>query len=547
MSDPADLTHLYGSNARDKSGSFLKSLYKFAAIPGMTGLAGGLPNVAYFPYDTLEATIAPSDRLQGGQEPSSASGRVTVPKISKDTDPSTLVDLSTALQYGTAQGYPALYSWLKEFTKTYMHPGIPYAGSADIILTCGNTDGFRKVIELFSNEWHPETRPSEDQQSILVEKFTYGSAVQSAVGRGLHPVPVEIDENGMIAEGPGGLRDVLENWESKGEKRPLPHLMYLVTSGQNPTGAVMPIERRKAIYDLCHDYDIVIIEDEPYWFLEYDVKNEEGRFLESLTPSFLSIDVDGRVVRLDTFSKSVAPGCRLGWITAQPKVVERILRITESSTQQPSGFVQSLIIKMITDKADGWSFEGWTNWLESLRNTYKSRMLAMCDTLAEHQAILDSTDISPYFGSSTSGEWSQVEKTNIYEFKRPAGGMFVWIRINFEKHPLYGQIYHTALSQACWAFAASKPFLVLSAPGTGFTADETIIDQGAFYFRLCFAAIDADNIIASTKRFAESIHKFWTLSEEEIREILRSLEDDTAVNALEMSSKYNPMLIPHYC
>ena len=70
-------------------------------------------------------------------------------------------------------------------------------------------------------------------------------------------------------------------------------------------------------------------------------------FLDSLVPSFLSVDVDGRVVRLDTFSKTVAPGCRLGFVTAQPDLIERFVRVAESSTQQPSGFVQSVIAELI--------------------------------------------------------------------------------------------------------------------------------------------------------------------------------------------------------
>ena len=73
------------------------------------------------------------------------------------------------------------------------------------------------------------------------------------------------------------------------------------------------------------------------------LKKSGYKFLDSLVPSSINIDREGRVIRLDTFSKTVAPGCRLGWITAQPALIERLLRITETSTQQPSGFVQSII------------------------------------------------------------------------------------------------------------------------------------------------------------------------------------------------------------
>ena len=119
--------------------------------------------------------------------------------------------------------------------------------------------------------------------------------------------------------------------------------------GHNPTGGVLPLERRKQLYSICQKFDVVIIEDDPYWYLQYPsaergeslsrglpvpqpkpvaspAKSSGYEFIDSLVPSYLSIDVDGRVVRLDTFSKTVAPGCRLGWITAQPKFIERYTR-----------------------------------------------------------------------------------------------------------------------------------------------------------------------------------------------------------------------------
>jgi DNA-binding transcriptional MocR family regulator len=117
--------------------------------------------------------------------------------------------------------------------------------------------------------------------------------------------------------------------------------------GHNPTSAVVPVDRRKAIYEICCQYDVLIIEDDPYWYLQFPSAAEgEARsrglaqpramptykpaksggyeFLDSLTPSYLSVDVEGRVLRLDTFSKTVAPGCRLGWITAQPRFIEQL-------------------------------------------------------------------------------------------------------------------------------------------------------------------------------------------------------------------------------
>lgn len=118
--------------------------------------------------------------------------------------------------------------------------------------------------------------------------------------------------------------------------------------GHNPTGWVLSVQRRKELYAVCSKYDVVIVEDDPYWYLQFpSAAVEEARsrgqappvveehvpskssgfdYIDSLTPSFLSVDTDGRVIRLDTFSKTVAPGCRLGWITAQPALIERFQR-----------------------------------------------------------------------------------------------------------------------------------------------------------------------------------------------------------------------------
>ena len=234
----------------------MKSFYKYFAIPGIGQLAGGLPNNYYFPFDTLEAKVARPDRWQPTPNkpvdpPPTADNddvasrmhklnvgakssplnqpqdAILVPHTSEQKNPIKKVDLSTALQYGTAQGYPPLYYFLRQFTRDAMHPNCPYRGGPEIILTCGNTDGFAKTIQALSNEWSEEKDWIRDREGILVEEFCYMNAVQSATPRGLQAVPVGLDDEGMRADGPGGLKEVLENWDFKKGKRP--HLMYTVT------------------------------------------------------------------------------------------------------------------------------------------------------------------------------------------------------------------------------------------------------------------------------------------------------------------------------
>jgi DNA-binding transcriptional MocR family regulator len=472
-----------------------------------------LPNDRYFPFDTLEARVAHPNRWQPtpnkpvdppAEDPPTAqlakttlskrkddeppSSRLVVPHASGVPDPLRMIDLKSALQYGQALGYPALYSFIRQFTRNNLHPTVPYKDGPEVILTCGSTDGFSKTIQALSNEWSADHDPVEERPALLCEQYAYMNALQTVKPRGFNIAPVAIDDEGMMATGPGGLQDVLENWDfSKGRR---PHLMYTVTIGQNPTSGTLSVARRTEIYALCVEYDVIIVEDDPYWYLQFPsssassvkpkpAKTSGFEFLDSLIPSYLSLDYQGRVVRLDTFSKTVAPGCRLGWITAQPALVERITRITETSTQQPSGFVQSMIAELLMGPqssndpgkggaadGSGWKVDGWVRWLEGMRGNYERRMQIMCDTLDAHKEVVKAgrrqslTQIT-----DDDDEWAVVEKTQIYSFVRPLGGMFVWVRFDFKSHPLAKEVAGARLSQALWVFWTSKPYLCLVAPG----------------------------------------------------------------------------------
>ncbi|KAK6609321.1 aromatic amino acid aminotransferase [Botrytis cinerea] len=510
---PLDLSHHFSRVTVARQESTMKSFYKFFQIPGIGNLAGGLPNAAFFPYDTLEAQIAQPERF--------------TPKARRDDDQKVKIDLTTALQYSQAQGYPPLYSFVRQFARENLHPNIPYKGGAEILLTCGSTDGFSKAIEALSNVWSEERDWVRERPGILCEEFAYMTAVQACRPRGIQVVPVKIDLEGMIPTGPGSLEDVLENWDdSKGRR---PHMMYTITIGQNPTSGTLSIPRRKELYAICSKYDVMIIEDDPYWYLQFPsavglqaearnetlpepepvhtFKNSTGYpYLDSLVPSYLNFDYDGRVIRLDTFSKTVAPGCRLGWITAQPAIVERLLRITECTTSPPSGFVQAMIAELVMGpqaaSADfskksrseqlaftGWKTDGWVRWLEGLRGTYERRMNRMCAALEDGRYLVKQ-------GTSkaiSDSEWAVITKTKMYSFDWPRGGMFS--AVDFPNHETH---------------------LVLSAPGTIFSPTPEIAEErGWQYFRLCFAAVEEEEVEKSSLRFAEAVRAFWMIKKKE--------------------------------
>lgn len=155
----------------------------------------GLPNPGNFPYDTLEAQVALPDRFEPTpNEPTleqtfaqtslkgtkaNSSSHMTVPHSSGGTNLLKKIDLTTALQYGLAQGYPPLYYFVRQFTRNILHPNIPYKHGADIILTTGSTDGFSKTIEALSNPWSPERDWVKDREGIIVEEFCYMNPVQT--------------------------------------------------------------------------------------------------------------------------------------------------------------------------------------------------------------------------------------------------------------------------------------------------------------------------------------------------------------------------------
>ncbi|KAL1852849.1 hypothetical protein Daus18300_012013 [Diaporthe australafricana] len=588
---PKDFSHYYSVTTAHRVPSAMKAYYKFFQIPGIGNLAGGLPNLRFFPFDTLEAQTAKPERWtpspntpnaaadlsestaslkidgSGGSDPAAAS-HITVPKALADgTDPVKKIDLATALQYGLAQGYPPLYSFLRQFAREQLHPNVPYEGGVDVCLTVGATDGMAKTLELFVDPWSPETGDPRDQPGLLCETFVYGNVLSQAQPKGVQIVPVKADEGGMVATGPGSLDDVLTNWDyAKGRR---PHLMYTVTMGHNPTGILLSLERRKALYAVASKFDVLIIEDDPYWYLQFpSAAVEEGKsrnkppvadalstpyepekstgypFLDSLVPSFLAVDTDGRVIRLDTFSKTVAPGCRLGFVTAQPALIERFVRVAESSTQQPSGFVQSVIAQLIIgtqpaeverswlslrrdrDRAafSGWDTAGWVRWIEGLRGEYERRMNRMC-------RILDAGAVHVKQGTPRAAADADVcvlTKTQLYDFAWPRGGMFVWVRVYFEQHPLFGAassdgkdiVDGTALATGLLIHLTRSPYKVLISPGMMFAATEEIRRSvGWQYFRLCFAAETEENVDLCSERFVKGVRKYWAIKK------VKELED----------------------
>ena len=217
---------------------------------------------------------------------------------------------------------------------------------------------------------------------IIMEQYIYSSALETAWPFGVKALSVAMDDQGLI---PDALEHHLTNWNEVERQARRPFLLYMVPTGHNPTGSTQSIERRKAIYRLAQKFDLFIVEDETYYYLQLgqfhpEKSNDEASQGSELVPSYLSLDVDGRVLRLNSLSKVLAPGCRLGWVTAPHQVIEKLVRQNETSSQSPSGFSQVVVHKLLKHH---WEHLGFFEWLKHMQAEYRWRRNTFAEVCAE--------------------------------------------------------------------------------------------------------------------------------------------------------------------
>nr|KIR46477.1 aromatic amino acid aminotransferase I [Cryptococcus bacillisporus CA1280] len=548
-----DMTRHLNRMAKHREASALKELYKYMTVPGMITMAGGIPHPEVFPFETVSASVLshdafpldpprvpekPKKSLISWLFPSSQTQSNTVsfmiPKYGPNPSDPAAIQLSTSLQYQPATGPPALPLFLREFVAKVFKPA--YA-DWDVLINVGATDGWSKICGMLL----------EIGDAILVEEWTYPGAENTFIPYETERVPIKMDGQGLLPE---HLENVLGGWDESERGKKRPRVLYTIPTGQNPTGATMMAERKKAIYEVCQKYDVVICEDEPYYCLytgEWTPKGVESdmsilaqrklkaekkdgpdgnqAFLDALPPSFLAFDTDGRVIRMDTFSKTSAPGSRLGWITTSPIFIERLTRATEASTQAPSGFATALTTRMIQQ----WGFDGYIRWLRGIKATYNMRKTWLCDTFQDvfHLEFDSGNDLFPErsrtvtcYSKQTRSLWDEkrgLRGPALITFIPPTAGMFVFLGIHFSEHPDYydllrrGEDATFILSKKLWEMLADN--LVLFAPGWGFDAggEHAIGGKGYGYYRLAFSVASYEEIRDGIYRFSQVLDKFFRI------------------------------------
>uniref|UniRef100_A0A8H7TN80 Aminotransferase class I/classII large domain-containing protein n=1 Tax=Bionectria ochroleuca TaxID=29856 RepID=A0A8H7TN80_BIOOC len=442
--EAVDLSHHINVKSKSRHPSPLKEIIKFMGYDGMISLAGGLPHPSLFPLDRAKFDCLPPSASLGDQ--SRETDLVSL-NLGRGLSPGDL-DLTQFLQYGTGAGNQQLIQLAQDLTEQVHAPPCHY----ECLLHPGNTNAWSKVVGLLC----------EDNDFVIVEEFTYPSAQALWIPLGIKAAPVSADAEGILAT---NLREMLENWDEKLRGSRRPRVLYLVSVGSNPTGITISAKRRREIYQVCVEFDLVIVEDDPYYFLQYpgySPQAEEqpyqpkstGDFLKSLTPSFLSMDTQGRVIRLESFSKTIFPGLRLGYFIANPLFTERLLRATEVETQDPAGLSQAFTLALFNQ----W---GLMDIYCGFRFTVVSAAKSPLPTAQGHVACLQDKE---------NGKLRPV-----FSFVDPEAGMFVWSKFYFGGVARFVELEAQSIEDPEQAFAqelweAMVAELVLLTPGSYYHA-----------------------------------------------------------------------------
>jgi DNA-binding transcriptional MocR family regulator len=324
-------------------------------------------------------------------------------------------DPSGAFMYGTSGGYPALRDWLAQKHQIAREQVIATNGSMQ-------ADAFLFQREVKSGD------------TVVIEAPTYDRTllVLRNMGADLLPVPVESD----------GLDVEYLARELEAGKRP--KLAHVIPNFHNPAGVTLSLEKRRRLLELAGHYDFMIFEDDPYGELRF-----EG---ESL-PTMFDLDDAERVVYASSFSKTVCPGIRVGYLAGPPAVIGDIERRATSTYISPSMVSQSIVAEFCTSGAIDRS-------VETVKNALRERRDALAETL---QSELPDARFTP-----------------------PEGGYFLWVEL-----PEGADVDALA--------AAAKDRGVIFVKGTDF-----LIEGGLNTLRLAYSGVGPDQIRAGIGRLADA-------------------------------------------
>lgn len=276
----------YADRMAHVSGSAVREILKLTQQPDMISFGGGLPSANSFPMEDLK------DIIDG---------------ITKNMT-------ASALQYGETEGYRPLREEIVKFMAT---KGVNTSVD-DILITAGSQQGLDLIAKTFINKG----------DKIVVESPTYLAALQAFRMYEAEFIAAPVDADGVI---PAELDKILQTEEHV-------KLVYMIPSFQNPSGRTMPTQRRKEIMQVIQKYNVVLIEDAPY---------EDLKYTEKQYPSMKSMDTTGQVLYFGSFSKTVAPGFRVGYSIAAEPILSKMIIGKQSCDLHVSIFSQMVIAEYL--------------------------------------------------------------------------------------------------------------------------------------------------------------------------------------------------------
>ena len=341
--------HRYAQRMRWMGSSAIRELLKLTAQADMISFAGGLPAPEVFP---VEAFAAASQRVLAEQG-------------------------SGALQYSMTEGYRPLRQWIVEKMAEYRIEAAP----ENVLITSGSQQALDLIGKVLLNAG----------DKVLTERPTYLGALQAWQAYQAEYVTVPIDDDGLRTG------EQLERAVATG-----PKFMYVLPNFQNPGGVTLSLGRRWELIAIAERYGIPIIEDDPYGELRYEGEHIpplvvlDATKLEGVNGNGRNL-LNGNIIYLSTFSKTLAPGLRLGWMVAPASVIEKCVMAKQGMDLHTSSFVQMMAYEVVKD---GFLKEH----VRHIRQVYKERRDVMLVAM------------SHFFPPEV--HWT-----------RPQGGLFLWVTL----------------------------------------------------------------------------------------------------------------------
>jgi DNA-binding transcriptional MocR family regulator len=385
----------YAARTAGMTASEIRALFAVASRPEVVSLAGGMPNISGLPLDVVGSAISELIAQQG----------------------------PVAMQYGSGQGVLELR---EQITEVMRLEGIE-AHPDDVVVTVGSQQAVDLVTRVFCD-------PGD---VVICEAPSYVGALGVFKSYQCDVVHAEMDADGLV---PDALRQAIASVKAAGKTI---KFLYTIPNFHNPAGVTLSAARRTEILAICKQEGILILEDNPYGLLGFD--REPMRALRA--------DEAENVIYLGSFSKTFAPGFRVGWALAPHPVREKLVLAQESATLCPPQFSQ-MAVSAYLSKHD------WQGQIKQFREMYRERRDAMISAL---------TDMMP-----ASCRW------NI-----PSGGFYVWVTLP------PGIDAKGMLPRAVTARVAYVP-------GTAFYAD----GFGSSHMRLSFCYPTPERIREGVRRLA---------------------------------------------